>query len=67
MICTTGVMMTSDAFWGVEWVGHLHEAAVNTTLAFVVLHLGGVVFSSLKHRENLVAAMITGRKRAPDA
>lgn len=66
-ICATGVMMTSDAFWGVEWVEHLHEAAVNAMLAFVVLHLGGVVFSSLRHRENLVAAMVTGRKRAPDA
>lgn len=66
-ICTTGVMMTTDAFWGIEWVANLHEAAVNAMLAFVVLHLCGVVFSSLKHRENLVRAMITGRKRAPDA
>jgi cytochrome b len=29
----------------------------------IALHVAGVVFSSIEHGENLVKAMITGRKR----
>jgi len=58
-----GVMVTSDAFWGVKWVEEVHEGAASLTLGLVVFHLLGVVASSLEQGENLVRAMITGRKR----
>lgn len=61
----SGWMMTTDALWGVEWVEELHEALANGTLALVGLHVAGGIFSSIRHRENLVAAMFSGRKRAP--
>jgi len=63
-IATTGYMMTTDAFWGVEWVEETHKITVNVALGLIALHVAGVVFASIEHRENLVRSMFTGRKRA---
>lgn len=61
----TGWMYTLDAFWGVDWVEETHELLADLMLVMVGVHVAGVIVASLRHKENLVRAMINGRKRAP--
>ena len=60
---TTGYMMTTDAYYGVDWVEAAHSLAAHGMLALVLVHLAGVVLASVRHEENLVVAMVSGRKR----
>jgi cytochrome b len=45
-----------------EWLEEVHEAAANLMLALVGVHIFAVLLSTWLHKENLVRAMITGRK-----
>jgi len=67
-------MLTALAGWanyneiGGEMFEDLHEGLAATMLAVVIVHLAGVASGSLLHGENLVRAMLTGRKQGePEA
>jgi cytochrome b len=49
---------------GGEAFEEIHEVAANMTLLLIVLHVAGVAWASRAHGENLVRAMIDGRKRS---
>ena len=58
----SGWLLTTDAFWGSTRCSDVHSALADGALALVVLHLGGVALASLRHRENLVRAMVVRRQ-----
>jgi cytochrome b len=65
-LACTGWLYRTDRFWGSEEVELAHSVLAWTSVVLVGLHVAGVVYTSLRHRENLVAAMWSGRKRAAD-
>lgn len=65
----SGWLVYQDSFANMsgEWLAEVHEALASGMLAVALLHVAGVVVSSLAHRENLVRAMFTGLKQGrPD-
>ena len=58
-----GVMQGSP-HWLDEALEEIHEFLANFTLLLVALHVGGVILAGWQHGENLVRAMINGRKPA---
>lgn len=65
-IVATGYMMTTNAFWGIDWVEEMHEALVAWAEISVVLHVAAVIWESLRTGVNLPRAMVTGVKTVPD-
>ena len=66
VIVGSGHAMTTLAFWGVEWVEELHEAAVTWAELSVLVHVVAVIWESRRTGVNLPQAMVTGYKEVPD-
>jgi cytochrome b len=60
VVTATGWATFSEV--GGKWLEELHEGAANVMLALVGIHVAAVIVSSWLERQNLVAAMISGRK-----
>lgn len=63
VISGTGVALTIEPYKTWEALQEAHEIASNAALGLVGLHVVGVLVSSYLQAENLIGAMITGRKR----
>ena len=59
----TGWLLTADDV--AEWLEDAHEIAANTLITVVLVHVIGVLWGSRTHGENLLKAILTGRKTAP--
>ena len=68
LVCASGILYITDRFWGVEWVETTHRVLTNILLGLVGLHVVGVIWTSVREKQNLVFSMIHGRKRnKPDS
>lgn len=65
LVCASGWLYTTDRYWGVEWVERLHSTLTDILLVLIGLHVAGVLYASWRHRENLIASMVHGRKKSP--
>lgn len=59
----SGWLYTTDRFWGVIWVERTHVFLSYLLMVLAGAHVAGVVFTSIRQRENLIAAMFHGSKR----
>ena len=66
-LALTGWLYTTDRFWGDEQVETLHLGLAWGLLALALLHVAGVLYTGWHQHESLPLAMLTGRKRGPDA
>jgi len=59
-ITATGYITYNDL--GPGWISEFHDLLANAMVLVILVHLAGVLSASFLHRENLVRAMLTGRK-----
>ncbi len=59
----TGPLSGFKLFYYTDVIDEVHEVSTNVCLGLIVLHVLGVIASSHLYRENLVRAMITGKKQ----
>lgn len=64
LVGITGWLQTTDRFFGVQWLEEFHEVLAYVVLAMVGAHVLAAITESFHYRENLIASMIHGRKRA---
>jgi cytochrome b len=63
----SGWMQVTLRFFGVAWVQDMHTCSSYAVMLLVLVHLVGVLLTSIRQRENLLRAMITGWKRSANA
>ena len=62
MFLLVPVLFVSGSGWGGDALEEIHEIAAWAMLAVVSLHLAGLAWHTIRHRENIAASMIHGKK-----
>lgn len=62
MFLLVPALFISGIGYGGEMVEELHETLAWALLAVVVMHLVGLAWHTIRHRENISLAMVTGKK-----
>ena len=60
----SGWMQVTERYFGNEWVERVHTWSSNLVLVLACVHIISVLLVSVLQKENLVRAMITGKKRS---
>lgn len=63
-LAASGWLSRTDAFWGEDWPVDSHALLSDILLGFVALHLFAVIFMSVLQKQNLIKAMITGKRNS---
>lgn len=59
-LAISGIMMSKNLHK--HFFEEVHEFAAHGFLILIMIHIGGVVYHELKHRDGMISAMITGKK-----
>nr|WP_116323023.1 cytochrome b/b6 domain-containing protein [Cupriavidus sp. P-10] len=62
----TGWLSRLDRFWGEDGPKDFHAILAYVLMALVGIHIAAACFMSWLHKENLMLAMVTGRKPAQE-
>lgn len=62
MFLLVPALFISGIGYGGEAVEELHEAFAWALLVIILMHLAGLAWHTIRHRENISLAMVTGRK-----
>ncbi len=65
MFLLVPALFISGIGYGGESMEELHEALAWALLAVIVMHLMGLAWHTLRHRENISLAMVAGKKTGP--
>jgi len=65
VVVVTGWMLRLDRYWGDDMLEAVHSVAAYVLAGCALLHVAGVVTTSLLYRVNLLKSMITGIKPFP--
>ena len=61
-IVATGMLLDTARYRDDRPLLALHDGLSDVLLVLIMLHLMGMLYTSVRHRENLILSMVTGRK-----